>query len=161
VPERERPDGLIPVGRVGRPHGLDGAFVVEQASDDDRRYEVGATLYVEGEPANVVLSRRVGGRRRAVKLDRAVVRGQELAVRRADLPEPDPGHLYVFQLAGLDVVEEGGGRLGRVRDVLPGVANDNLELDSDLLIPLVEDVILDIDLATRTILVARGFGDDG
>ena len=27
--------GLVPVGRVGRPHGLDGAFVVERASDDD------------------------------------------------------------------------------------------------------------------------------
>ena len=33
---RMDPDRLVPIGRVGRPHGLDGAFVVEHASDDDR-----------------------------------------------------------------------------------------------------------------------------
>ena len=51
---------FVLVGRVGRPHGLDGAFVVEHASEDASRFAVGATLIVEGEPATVVLSRRVG-----------------------------------------------------------------------------------------------------
>ena len=66
---------LVPVGRVGRPHGLDGAFVVERASDDDRRWEVGAAVFVNGSPATIELSRRVGGGRRAIRLDRQVERG--------------------------------------------------------------------------------------
>ena len=41
----------IQVGRVGKPHGLEGAFVVEEASDDPERFAVGATLLVGGEPA--------------------------------------------------------------------------------------------------------------
>ena len=48
------------VGRVGRPHGLDGAFVVERGSDDESRYAVGAVLHVDGVPATITLSRRVG-----------------------------------------------------------------------------------------------------
>jgi len=55
----------VPVGRVGRPHGLDGAFVVERGSEDDSRYAVGAVLHVNGEPATVTLSRRVGRGRHA------------------------------------------------------------------------------------------------
>jgi 16S rRNA processing protein RimM len=154
-------DDLVPVGRVGRPHGLDGAFHVEDASEDERRYAVGATLLVGGEPATVVLSRRVGRRRIAIKLDRRVERGAELAVRRGDLPPPDEGSYYVADLIGLDVLEEGGVRLGIVADVLPGVANDVLELDSGLLLPLVEACVREVQLAQRRILVAPGFADHG
>ena len=34
----------VVVGRVGRPHGLDGSFFVEEPSDDDRWFETGARL---------------------------------------------------------------------------------------------------------------------
>jgi 16S rRNA processing protein RimM len=148
-------DELVSVGRVGRPHGLGGAFLVEQASDDERRFAVGATLYADGSPARVEESYRAGNRR-ALRLDRPVERGVELAVPRAELPPPDPDHFYVFQLVGLEVVSAGR-TLGFVRDVLPGAANDNLELDGGLLVPLVEDAILDIDLKGGRIEVAPGF----
>jgi len=150
---------FVPVGRVGRPHGTDGAFVVERASDEESRFVVGARLWVEGEQAEVVVSRRVGGGRRAIRLDRAVARGSELAVRRADLPEPEEGAYYVFQLVGLDVAESGGRSLGRVAEVEPGVANDTLVLEGGTLLPLVEDCVLEVDLDAGRILVATGFAD--
>ncbi|HSI97857.1 MAG TPA: ribosome maturation factor RimM [Gaiellaceae bacterium] len=150
---------LVRVGRVGRPHGVDGAFVVEGGSDDPRRFEVGATLLAAGEPATIVLSRRVGKGRTAIKLDRAVERGTELAIRRTALPPPDEGSYYVADLVGLEVTEEEGRRLGVVRDVLPGPANDVLELDTGLLLPLVEDCVRAIDLDGRRILLNPGFTD--
>jgi 16S rRNA processing protein RimM len=151
---------LVPVGRVGRPHGLDGAFVVERPSEDEGRFAVGASLLVDGMAAEVVASRKVGGGRRAIRLDRPVERGATLAVRRADLPELEEGRFYVFQLVGLEAVEDGGRPLGRVRDVLPGPANDNLELDSGALVPLVEDAILELDPVAGRLVVARGFTGD-
>ena len=42
-------------------------------------------------------------------------------------------------------------------DVLPGPANDALELDSGLLLPLVEDCVLEIDVDAGRVLVAPGF----
>jgi 16S rRNA processing protein RimM len=154
-------EDLVRVGRVGRPHGLDGAFVVEDASEDARRFATGATLVVEGEPATVVLWRRVGGGRPAIKLDRAARRGAELFVARAELPPPEEGSYYVSDLVGLEAVEEGGARLGTVSEVLPGVANDVLELDSGLLLPLVEDCVREIDLVQRRVVIAAGFAGDG
>src|SRR5437588_707729 len=104
------------VGRVGRPHGLTGSFVVERPGEDPRRFAVGATLPAGGEPAEVVESKRVGGGRLAIRLDRPVERGTPLEVERGALPEPEPDAYYVFQLVGLEVVEDGGRALGRVAD---------------------------------------------
>ena len=147
---------LVTVGRVGRPHGLDGSFVVEDASEDPERFAQGARLLAGGEPVVVVSSKRAGGRP-VVRLDRPVERGTELAVPRAELPPAEGESFYVFQLVGLEVEEEGGRLLGRVQDVAPGVANDVLELDSGDALPLVEECVLEIDLEAGRILVARGF----
>ena len=102
---------------------------------------------MDGEPARVVASRQVGGGRRAIKLDRVVERGAELALPREQLPALLPDSYYVADLVGMDVLDEQGVRVGVVRDVLPGPANDVLELDSGLLLPLVEDCIREVDLA--------------
>src|SRR5205823_8287967 len=57
VPERE----LVPVGRVGKPHGLDGGFFVEGAREREEVFVLGATLYARGQPATVVASRHGSG----------------------------------------------------------------------------------------------------
>ena len=150
----------VSVGRVGRPHGLAGAFVVEHASEAPERFAEGARVYVEREPARVVEAKRAGGRL-VIRLDCVPRRGAVLEVPRADLPEPEEGAYYVFQLVGLAVEEESGRPLGRVADVAPGVANDVLELDSGLLLPMHEDCVREVDLDAGRILVARGFSEPG
>jgi 16S rRNA processing protein RimM len=156
LPTDPRPD-FVRIGRVGRPHGIDGAFVVEGASEDERRFEVGAELLVEGEPARVVVSRRVGGRRLAIKLDRRVERGGEIAIPRDRRPPLPADTYYVADLVGMAVLDEQGARVGAVRDVLPGPANDVLELDSGQLLPLVEDCIREVDLEHRHVILNPGF----
>jgi 16S rRNA processing protein RimM len=151
---------LVRIGRVGRPHGLDGSFVVENASDDARRFEKGATLVVAGEERRIVGSKQARGRP-VIKLDHEVERGVELCVPKEALPPPEADSYYVFQLVGLSVEEEGGRALGRVREVTPGVANDVIELDSGLALPLHEACVLDVDLDAGHIVVARGFADAG
>jgi 16S rRNA processing protein RimM len=156
VAERE----LVPVGRVGKPHGLDGGFFVEGASDREDVFANGATLYAGGEPATVVASRRGSGGRPVIRLDRNVERGAELAVARGTLPDlVDEDEFYVFQLVGLDVEEEGGRQLGQVREVLEYPGNDVLELDSGASLPLVEACVRQVDLTGGRIVVAEGFAD--
>jgi 16S rRNA processing protein RimM len=150
---------LVTVGRVGKPHGIDGSFFVEGGSDSPDRFAVGAALLVDGEPAEITSSKRGSGGRFVIKLDRSVPRGATLAVRRDQLPEPEEDSYYVFQLVGLAVEEEGGRELGVVKDVHPGPANDALELDSGLLLPLVESCVREVDLEAGRILVSRGFAD--
>ncbi len=149
----------VTVGRAGRPHGVRGAFVVEGASDDPARFEVGARLFVDGRPVAVVESKLAGGRR-VIAVEPPVPRGSELAVPRESLPEPEEDSYYAFQLVGLEV-QEGEQRtpLGRVRDVVPGVANDVLELDTGIALPLVGACVHVIDLDAGRIVVAPGFAD--
>jgi 16S rRNA processing protein RimM len=144
---------------VGKPHGLDGSFVVENPSEAPERFAPGAELLAAGEVVRVEERKRSGGRL-VVRLDRPVPRGAELQVPRSELPEPEADSYYVFQLVGLEVEEDGGRRLGVVRDVIPAPANDALELDSGLLLPLVDACVREVDLERGRILVARGFTDD-
>ena len=150
----------VVVGRVGKSHGLDGSFVVEDASETSELFAKGAKLFVEGEEATVVGSKQARGRP-VIRLDRRVPRGATLEVPRSALAPTGEDEYYVFQLAGLEVSEQGGPVLGTVTGVAPGVANDVLELDSGLLLPMVEECVLSVDLDAGRIVVAPGFRDAG
>ena len=150
---------LVPIGKVGRPHGLDGSFFVEGASDRTDAFARGTTVHVGGETYEIVASKHGAQGRPVIRLDRPVTRGATLAVSRAELPELEEDEYYAFQLVGLAVEEEGGRVLGRVREVLDYPANDVLELDSGVSLPLVEACVRQVDLAGGRIVVAEGFAD--
>ena len=150
---------LVTVGRVGRPHGVHGAFFVENPSEREGAFAVGAVVLAAGEPAKVVSSSRGSGGRPVIRLDRAVERGTELAVERNALPNLASDEFYVFELVGLSVEQEDGRVLGRVREVLQYPANDVLELDSGVSLPLVEACVRSVDVEGERIVVASGFAD--
>jgi len=146
----------VAIGKVGRPHGIDGAFFVEQPSEDARWWKVGARFLAGGAPVEVVAHRTSSGRP-VIKVDPPAERGVVLEVERGDLPATAEGEYYAFELVGLQVVEETGRSLGTVEAVTPGVANDVLELDSGVLLPMVEDCIRVVDVAGGRIEVSAGF----
>ena len=149
----------VPIGKVGKPHGIDGAFFIEQPSADDRWWKVGSTFLAGGTQVEVVLARRSSGRP-VVKLDRAVERGALIEVARDALPPTEEDEYYAFELVGLPVVEENGRELGSVKAVTTGIANDVLELDSGILLPMIEDCVREVDLDAGRIVVAAGFTVD-
>ena len=146
----------VRIGRVGRPHGIDGAFFVEQPSTDDRWWKTGATFLAAGKPVEVVAHRRSSGRP-VIKVEPPAERGTWLEVEQDRLPPTEADEYYAFQLVGLPVEEETGRALGSVKVVTPGVANDVLELDSGILLPMVEDCVRAVDLENGRIVVAEGF----
>jgi 16S rRNA processing protein RimM len=150
---------LVPIGKVGRPHGLDGSFFVEGASDRADAFARGTTVHVGDETYEIVASKRGAQGRPVIRLDRTVARGATLSVPRDELPALEDDEYYAFQLVGLEVEEEGGRVLGRVRQVLDYPANDVLELDSGMSLPLVEACVRQVDLAGGRIVVAAGFAD--
>jgi 16S rRNA processing protein RimM len=150
---------LVSIGRVGRPHGLDGSFFVEAPSDREGAFAVGTVVHVDGEPAKIVGSKRGAQGRPVIKLDRSVARGATLAVPRDELPALEEDAYYAFQLIGLVVEEEGGRVVGSVSDVVDYPANDVLELDSGLSLPLVEACVRQVDIERGRIVIAPGFAD--
>jgi 16S rRNA processing protein RimM len=152
--DAERP---LPAGRVGRPHGLDGSFYVEQAGHE---LAEGTEVLIGGRRSTVV--------RRAGSADRPLVRlegvddrngaeglrGQPLLVP-GGREELGPEEWYDDDLVGCRI--EG---LGEVRAVLHGPSCDVLEVgDRAVLVPLVRDAVLSVDVAGRRIEVDHAFLD--
>jgi 16S rRNA processing protein RimM len=150
---------LVSIGRVGKPHGLDGSFFVEGSSNRAGAFAVGTVVHTAAGTAEIVASKRGSHGRPVIRLDRAVPRGATLAVPRASLPALPADEYYAVDLVGLEVVDEGGRVLGRVADVLDYPANDVLELDSGVSLPLVEACVRQVDLTGGRIVVAPGFAD--
>ena len=88
--------------------------------------------------------------------DRAAgFRGREVAVLRSEFPKPAENEFYWADLVGLRVVNTAGEDLGVVARVFETGANDVLvvEGDRERLIPFIESVVQQVDLAGRTIRV--------
>jgi 16S rRNA processing protein RimM len=140
-------------GRVGRAHGLDGSFYVD---DPTHTLAQGTRVTLAGEPRTV--DRRAGTDRRPIVhvqgvSDRdaaAALRGQELLVEGGDL---DEGEYRVADLVGCRV--DG---LGEVRRVIAGPSCDVLEVgEQALLVPFIADAVKRVDLDRRTIDVDLDF----
>ncbi|MEX2196974.1 MAG: hypothetical protein WD844_16995 [Thermoleophilaceae bacterium] len=146
---------LVPVGRVGRPHGWDGSFWVEGAGHglpEGTRVTVGARdARVErrgGTDARPLL--RVSG---VADRDAAsAVRGEPLLMAEAEAPLAE-GEWLIGDLVGCEVPG-----LGTVRRVIGAPSCDLLEVGDDaVLVPLVADAIRRVDTEARVIEVDREF----
>lgn len=75
--------------------------------------------------------------------------GAEVAVRRAQLPPPEAGRFYWFDLKGLKVETVTGVVLGEVDHLFETGANDVIVVhgDRERLLPYTPEVVKDVDLA--------------
>jgi 16S rRNA processing protein RimM len=85
------------------------------------------------------------------------LRNQILYVRSDDRPSLAEGEYYQHQLIGLMVVSDVGKPIGKVAEILETGASDVLvvrpESGADILVPMVDAFIREIDLARRELIV--------
>jgi 16S rRNA processing protein RimM len=78
-------------------------------------------------------------------------------VTEEDLPELPQGQYYVRDIIGMAVREENGTFLGEVTDVIQNTAQDIFEVKKQggkkVLIPKVDEFVLNIDIEKKEILV--------
>ena len=86
--------------------------------------------------------------------------GSELFVDKSRLPSLEEDTYYWFDLVGLRVYDTTGALLGRLEGVIPTGSNDVYVVKDnkpgsarEILIPAIGDVVLDIDLESRTMTV--------
>jgi len=152
-------------GTVGRPHGLDGSFYVNQPKP--QLLALGRTVIVRG--AKLSITRRSGGDSRPIvrlagREDRSSaesLRGQELLAARADAPELGPEEWWAEDLEGCTVYDRGEA-VGTVRRLLALPSCEALEVTphdgaDELLVPLVSDAVSAVDPVRRAIEVDLRF----
>jgi 16S rRNA processing protein RimM len=145
------------VGRVGRPHGLDGSFHVT-----DPRPQL-LTLGAELEGVGRIIARKGTDDKPILRIDAAsdrtaaeALRGRELIVDDAVVPPLGENEFWAEDLEGCAVVD-GARALGVVQRMLALPSCEALELDTGLLVPLVRDAIRSVNVAGKRIDVDAEF----
>jgi 16S rRNA processing protein RimM len=168
----------LPVGVLGRPHGLRGEILLHPFHRGGLRMDrLGLPLQVEIElkgrlrPAELRAARGAGAdtllafrgvetREAAAALTHAV-----LHVPRASLPPLCEGEFYVQDLVGCSVVDGAGRARGVVRGAFWNGAHDVLSVvpergdggardDEEWLVPVVPAFVLEVDVEARRLVLA-------
>jgi 16S rRNA processing protein RimM len=156
------------VARIGRAHGIKGEVTVEVRTDEpELRLAPGAVLATDPPTAGpLTIERgRVHSGRLLLRFDGVRDRGAAEALRNTLLiaevdpderPE-DPEEFYDHQLIDLEVITRDGVSVGRVEEVAHPPGQDLLvikrESGSEALIPFVNEIVPEVDLASGRITV--------
>lgn len=160
-PPTVRP-GFLAVGVALTSFGVRGDIKVEPLTDFPERFEPGARLWLAGEQRTIV-RRRWGGNYVFVKLagidtpeQVAQVRGAFFEVPEGERLPPPPDVFFQSDIIGMAVVTTDGRALGAVVEFLPSAGNDVVLVRGSLgevLVPLIEDVVREIDVPARRMLI--------
>jgi 16S rRNA processing protein RimM len=167
--ERTPEPRYLAVGRILRPHGVRGELRVEILTDYPERLGQCADLYLAcpDSPASVrrypierlrrhkeVLLLKLGGC--DDRNDADELRGMLVQIPLEKAVPLEEGEYYHFQLIGVRVETENGEWLGQVIEVLETGANDVFIVRGpwgEVLLPAVDDVVLELDLKSKRMVV--------
>jgi 16S rRNA processing protein RimM len=150
------------MGRVAGSYGVRGWIRVDEAQaalPQCAVWWIGGTEYTVEQVkqhSGTLLAKLAGleGPEAARKL-----RGSKVYVRREALPAPEEGHYYLADLVGLEVVNEQGVALGKVKRWMFNGAQDVMEVAGDgkvRLLPWIPEVVKKVDLLKKQIDVTWG-----
>jgi 16S rRNA processing protein RimM len=166
------PAAMIQVGFVFRPHGMEGELKVNpEFTDDPRRFEELATVYVGQSPRAVTRHDISSVRYQQTKRGTTVILGladltsrtdaEALAKLQVFAAEEDldlaEDEIFLHDLVGLTVVTEEGETLGTVANYMEMPAQDVFVVhrpeQGEAMIPAVDDFVIDIDLEEQVLVV--------
>lgn len=158
------PEPTVAVGRITRAHGITGEVAVVVLSEVPERFAEGAVVYLEDGRALTVESVRphrgrllVRFREVADRTQAEALRGRLLVVPTSMSPPLPEGSWWDHDIEGCLVQTEGGRELGVVREIIHTAANDVWvavdEAGAETLIPVLRDVLVEVDVAAKRILI--------
>jgi 16S rRNA processing protein RimM len=157
-------ESTVAVGRITRAHGVQGELAVLVISEVPGRFADGETVWLEDGRTLTVESSRPHKDRLLVRFREVQSREQAEALQRALLvvpeslsPELPEGSWWDHRIVGCAIETDTGRALGTVHDVIHTAANDVWSAVDDegteTLIPVLRDVILEVDIDAKRIVV--------
>jgi 16S rRNA processing protein RimM len=154
----------VAVGRVARAHGVQGEVAILVLSEVEDRFVPGASLWLEDGRTLTVESSRPHRGRLLVRFREVRDREQAEGLQRALLVVPESsspslpeGSWWDHQIVGCAVETDRDRALGTVREVIHTGANDVWSVVSEdgveTLVPVLNDVLVSVDVAGRHIVV--------
>lgn len=168
------------VGDIVNTHGIKGEVRVVSITDyPEERFAPGKKLYIyhDSEPkarAEVVVASHRNHKSFHLLTFEGIqsinevetYKGMSLHVPETDLHELAEDEYYFHDLIGLDVQTEDGQKIGQIKEIMETGSNDvwvvKRPKKTDLLLPAIPSVILEVDLegASVTVHILEGLDDD-
>jgi len=162
------PNDFIVLGTIVRPHGLKGEVKISLACSGLDRFKSCSSLRLvkDGKELKPVSMMRSFAHpdgdviirfKEVVGVDEAEsLRGVFVAIPAADRANLPADSFYLDDLVGMAVVTTAGDDLGRIEEVMDGVANGVFvirKLEKETLLPALKSLIREVDLNNRRMVV--------
>lgn len=155
----------LAIGRLGKPHGLDGGVIFYVITDFPERLKKGKIVYIGDNhiPAKLYSvkehSRGLIFRFQEFKSLEEIEKYKNsfVYVKTDDLPALPKGEYYHHQLIGMEVKDTAGNYLGKIKEILQTGANDvyviSDEENKEILYPALLNLIETTDLKQKLMVV--------
>jgi 16S rRNA processing protein RimM len=164
---KKRDENYLTIAKVGKKTGLRGCFnlisytappenilryksLAISNNSASKTYEV---EYIKHKNKNIFTCKL---KEVSTPEDASKLTNQEIKIHRSQLPELTDDEYYWADLIGLRVINDNKEEIGFITNIFETGANDILEVKSKLshhLIPYLDDVIINVDIDSQTMVV--------
>ncbi|PLR77717.1 ribosome maturation factor RimM [Bacillus sp. V3-13] len=158
------------VGKIVNTHGIKGEVrVISRTDFPEKRYKPGNRLYLflgdDKEPVELT----VASHRTHKNFDLLTFEGYEniseaekmkgglLKISESQLGSLDEGEFFFHEIIGCEVLTTAGEKIGIVKEILTPGANDVWVVKGkdgkDILIPYIDDIVKEVDINEKTIVI--------
>lgn len=159
---------MFTIGKIINTHGLKGEVKVLRISDFDERFEAGKPLFIVMENKQPIQV-EIATHRVHKGFDLIFFKGYEtiddvehlrdsyLKITEEQLTDLDENEYYYHEIINCDVFLTTGEHIGVVKEILSPGANDvwvvKPEKGKDVLIPYIDDVVKEINIDAKEIII--------
>ncbi|MBN1833182.1 MAG: 16S rRNA processing protein RimM [Deltaproteobacteria bacterium] len=162
------PENLLLMGEVIRPHGLEGLLRIKSYAKAEESFLGAKMVFIQKDSAEPrgydVTSVRPHKNVHLLKLrgvdsleEAEKLRGARILIGKETLNSKSRDEYFWHELIGLEVYLSRGGYVGTIKHILPTGSNDIYvvhEGKKEVLIPAINDVIQEIDLTKKRMIIS-------
>lgn len=159
---------MFDVGKIVNTHGIRGEVKVQRITDFEERFQVGNKLYIVSNNS-LPLEVEIASHRVHKQLDLLSFKGYDnindvtlfigsfLKIKEDQQTELPEGEYYYHEIIGCLVKTTNGDNIGEIYDIFPTGANDvwvvKPKKGKDILIPYIEDIVKQVDVETKQVII--------
>jgi 16S rRNA processing protein RimM len=163
------PENLLLMGEVIRPHGLEGLLRIKSYAESEESFLGAEMVFLQkgsAEPREyAVTSVRPHKNVHLLKLrgvdsleEAEELKGAKILIGKDTLNSKGRNEYFWYELIGLEVYLSRGEYVGKIKHILPTGSNDIYvvqEGNKEVLIPAIHDVIQEIDLTKKRMIISN------
>jgi len=160
------------IGKIIRPHGLDGSLRVLSYAESEKTFLDAGTVIIRPENGDTnehrVISFRPHHRIFLLTLEGVdtpegaeAYRNAAIFIRKGSIRRKEEASFFWYELIGLSVFLDTGEFVGTIRHIFPTGSNDVYVVKkggTEVLVPAIHDVVEEIDLEKQKMIITNSGG---